>query len=68
MHVGHLLLGRLWQYDKKVQHDGLHNRYSFLMEGRVITLALLSPSEAHKDQLKVKRDNGQSSGGGSPKE
>ena len=58
MHVSHLPLGRPWQYDRKVQHDGFQNRYSFLMEGRVITLAPLSLSEAHEDQLKIKRDSG----------
>ena len=61
MNVGHLLLGRPWQYDRKVQHDGFQNRYSFLMEGRVIILAPLSPREAHEDQLKIKRESGQSS-------
>ena len=38
------------------------------MEGRVITLAPLSPREAHEDQLKIKRESGQSSGDGSSKE
>ena len=61
MHVGHLLLGRPWQYDRMVQHDRFQNRHSFLMEGRVITLAPLSPREAHEDQLKIKRESVQSS-------
>ena len=56
MHVGHLLLRRPWQYDRKVQHDGFQNRYSFLMEGKMITLALLSSREAHEDQLKIKKE------------
>ena len=38
------------------------------MEGRVISLAPLSPSEAHEDQLKIKRKSGQSSGDGNSKE
>ena len=37
------------------------------MERKVITKAPLSPSEAHKDQLKIKRESGQSSGDESPK-
>ena len=57
MHVSHLLLGRPWQYDRKVQHDGFQNCFSFLIEGRIITLAPLSPKEAHEDQLKIKREN-----------
>ena len=51
-----------------MQHDGFQNRYSFLMEGKVITLVPLSPREAHEDQLKIKRDSKQSSGDGSSKE
>ena len=68
LHVGHLLLGRPWQYDRKVQHDGFQNHYSFLMEGRVINLAPLSLREAHEDQLQIKRESGQSSGDRSSKE
>ena len=29
MHAGHILLGRPWQYDRKVIHDGFKNRYNF---------------------------------------
>ena len=68
MHVGHLLLGRPWQYDRKVHHDGFQNRYSFLIEGRVITLAPLSPREAHEDQLKIKKESGKSTEDRSTKE
>ena len=27
MQVGHLLLGRPWQFDRKVKHDGFTNKY-----------------------------------------
>ena len=27
MQAGHLLLGRPWQFDRKVQHDGFTNKY-----------------------------------------
>uniref|UniRef100_A0A2N9I342 CCHC-type domain-containing protein n=1 Tax=Fagus sylvatica TaxID=28930 RepID=A0A2N9I342_FAGSY len=30
MHAGHILLGRPWQYDRRVTHDGFKNMYSFL--------------------------------------
>jgi hypothetical protein len=30
MHAGHLLLGRPWQFDRKVTHDGFKNRHSFV--------------------------------------
>ena len=33
MDVCHILLGRPWQYDKKVVHDGLTNCYKFVKDG-----------------------------------
>jgi len=29
MEAGHILLGRPWQSDRKVMHDGFTNRHSF---------------------------------------
>ncbi|KAF7835029.1 uncharacterized protein G2W53_009888 [Senna tora] len=54
MQAGHLLLGRPWQFDRKVNHDGFTNRYTFEMNGRKITLAPMTPSEIYQDQLKAK--------------
>lgn len=41
MHVGHLLLGRLSQFDIRVVHDRFKNRYLFVKD----------------DQLKLKRES-----------
>ncbi|OMO63736.1 reverse transcriptase [Corchorus capsularis] len=49
-----VLLGRPSQYDNKVHHDGETNKYSFMCGKHPITLILLSPQEALKDQLKVR--------------
>jgi hypothetical protein len=38
MKAYHLLLGRLWLFDKKVQYDGCRKTYSFNFEGRRLTL------------------------------
>ncbi len=38
MDVCHILLGRPWQYDRKVVHDGLTNCYKFLKDGIKHTL------------------------------
>ena len=38
MDVCHLLLGRPWQYDRAVQHDGRTNSYSLMFEGVKIIL------------------------------
>jgi hypothetical protein len=38
MDACHLLLGRPWQLDRKVHHDGFKNTYSFELNGAKITL------------------------------
>ena len=38
MDTFHLLLGRPWQYDREVSHNGRTNTYSFLFEGVKIIL------------------------------
>uniref|UniRef100_A0A2N9F1V6 Reverse transcriptase domain-containing protein n=1 Tax=Fagus sylvatica TaxID=28930 RepID=A0A2N9F1V6_FAGSY len=45
MHAGHILLGRPWQYDRRVTHDGFKNMYSFVKGGKTIKLAPLTPSQ-----------------------
>lgn len=34
MDAGHIILGRPWQSDRRVIHDGFTNRYSFIHKGR----------------------------------
>jgi len=50
----HVLLGRPWQYDRHVLHDGLSNTMSFSFQGCKVTLKPLSPQEVHEDQIKMK--------------
>lgn len=38
MDACHILLGRSWQYDEQVTHDGKVNTYNFRFENRKITL------------------------------
>ncbi|KAG2411370.1 hypothetical protein I3760_Q007100 [Carya illinoinensis] len=56
MHVGHILLGRPWQYDRRVIHDGFKNMYSFVKEGKTTKLAPLTPRQVYEDQLKLKSE------------
>jgi hypothetical protein len=34
MHAGHILLGRPWQYERRVIHDGFRNMYKFVKDGK----------------------------------
>ncbi|KAL4318208.1 hypothetical protein GQ457_18G000260 [Hibiscus cannabinus] len=54
MDACHLLLGRPWQYDKRVLHDCFTNRYSFDHEGKNVILAPMSPREVYEDQIHLK--------------
>lgn len=43
MHAGDILLGRSWEFDRKVIYDGFLNRYTFTHNGRkTILVPLLS--------------------------
>ncbi|KAF8045797.1 hypothetical protein N665_4402s0001, partial [Sinapis alba] len=55
LEASHILLGRPWQYDKRVVHDGFTNRHTFAQNERQITLVPLTPQEVHQDQLHLKR-------------
>ena len=53
MHSCHILLGRPWQYDRRVTHDGFTNRYSFTTKKQPISLVPLTPKQVLEDQLKI---------------
>ena len=55
MHVGHLLLGRPWQFDRKVKHYGFTNKNSSVQKQWTITLVPLTPSRVYEDQLRLKK-------------
>ena len=57
MHARHILLGRPWQFDRKVNHDGFKNRYSFVNDTKTITLVPLTPRQVYEDQMKLKKEN-----------
>ena len=52
MQAGDILLGRPWQFDRRVMYDGYLNRYSFVNDGRKTTLVPLSSANVFADQLK----------------
>ncbi|XP_045821849.1 uncharacterized protein LOC123914712 [Trifolium pratense] len=56
MHAGHLLLGRPWQFDRKVKHDGYKNRYTLVLNNHNIVLTPLQPAEAYADQIRISRE------------
>lgn len=51
--ASHILLGRPWQYDMRVIHDGYKNRYSFKKGDQTFVLAPLAPKEVHEDQMRL---------------
>ena len=51
MNVCHLLLGRPWKIDRKVNYDGFKNTYTFCKDGHKIVLAPLTPTIAPASKL-----------------
>jgi len=43
MNACHLLIGHTWQYDRKVQHYGFKNTYSFVKDGIKVILGPSKP-------------------------
>ena len=56
MDAGHILLGRPWQFDRHVVHDGYTNKYSLVHGGRSITLVPLTPQQVHEDEVQMQRE------------
>ena len=52
MHAVHILLGRPWQFDKRVNHDRFKNRHSFLKDNKTIALVPLTPRQVYEDKIK----------------
>jgi hypothetical protein len=50
MSVCHILLGRPWQFDRNVIHNGRTNYYSFKMSGKEYVLRPMSPSQVITDK------------------
>ena len=54
MEVTHILLGRPWQFDTKVIHDGFTNKIFFMQNNKKIIRKPLSPREVCDDQIKLR--------------
>ena len=50
-------LGRPWQYDRRVTHDGYLNRYSFVISKKQITLVPLTPRQVYEDQMSMQKES-----------
>ena len=59
MQVGHLLLGRPWQFDRRVKHDGFTNKYSFEFKQRTVTLVPMTPRQVYEDQVRLQQESEQ---------
>ena len=59
MQAEHLLLGRPWQFDRTVKHDGFTDKYSFVHNQQTITLVPLTPSQVYEDQVRLQKESEQ---------
>ncbi|XP_071917061.1 uncharacterized protein [Coffea arabica] len=56
MQATHIILGRPWQFDKRVIFYGFLNKYSFVHNTKKITLAPLTPQQVHDDQIGLQKE------------
>ncbi|RDY10243.1 hypothetical protein CR513_05271, partial [Mucuna pruriens] len=54
MEAAHILLGRSLQFDRKVTHDEVSNRFSLVYLGEKVVLKPLSLGEVCEDQIKMR--------------
>ena len=54
MQTSQIILGRTWQFDKRVDYRGFSNSYSFKHKDGKITLTPLTRQQVHEDQLYLK--------------
>ncbi len=59
MQARHLLLGRPWQFDRQVKHDGVTKKYSFVLNQQSITLVPLTPQQVYEYQVRLQKENDQ---------
>ena len=57
MFASHILLGRPWQFDRRANHDGFKNHFSFKKEKKPVTLVPLTPKQVYEDQVSLKQEN-----------
>ena len=56
MYASHILLGRPWQFDKRGNHDGFKNRFSFMKDKKLVTLVPLTPKQEYEDQVRLNQE------------
>lgn len=58
MDASHILLGRPWQYDRRVTHNGFTNQHSFEFKVRKIMLAPMTSQEIYEVELLLEQRKG----------
>ena len=57
MQASHLLLGRPWQFDRRVKHDGFTNKYTFEFQQRNVTLVPMTPKQVYEDKVRLQQES-----------
>ena len=56
IYASHILLGRPWQFDRRVNHNSFKNRFSFTMNNKLVTLVPLTPKQVYENQVTLKQE------------
>jgi len=55
MDIGHIILGRPWQFDNNTLHDEFSNKITFSQNNQKYILFPLSPAEVRVDTIHLKK-------------
>jgi hypothetical protein len=56
MHASHILLRRAYQFNKKITHDEVMNKYTSVNDSKTILIPL-TPKQVYDDQIKIKMEH-----------
>ena len=56
MYASHILLGKPWQFDRRANHDGFKNHFSFMKDKNFVSIVALTPKHVYEDQVRLKQE------------
>ena len=56
IYTSHILLGKLSKFDRRANHDGFKNCFSFMKDDKLVTLVPLTPKQVYEYQVGLKEE------------
>ena len=56
MYVFYILLDKPWQFDRRANHNGFKNRFSFMKDKKLVTFVPLTTKQVYEDQVRLMQE------------